>query len=137
MSQQDARPREPGPLRLGKAEFAPGRGLVMAIVNRTPDSFYRPGLTWDEQAAIDRVHQVVAGDQAGTGHGGLDQGRQDAVAAGPRAGVAGWRRQRERPHIVARATDGPAVAESWTSTGRRLAGLAALRAGRRRTRWLR
>ena len=45
---------------LGKAEFAPGRGLVMAIVNRTPDSFYRPGLTWDEQAAIDRVHQVVA-----------------------------------------------------------------------------
>ena len=60
MSQQDARLREPGPLRLGKAEFAPGRGLVMAIVNRTPDSFYRPGLTWDEQAAIDRVHQVVA-----------------------------------------------------------------------------
>ena len=60
MSQQGARSREPGPLRLGKAEFAPGRGLVMAIVNRTPDSFYRPGLTWDEQAAIDRVHQVVA-----------------------------------------------------------------------------
>ncbi len=47
MSQQDVRTREPGPLRLGKAEFAPGRGLVMAIVNRTPDSFYRPGLTWD------------------------------------------------------------------------------------------
>jgi dihydropteroate synthase len=32
----------------------------MAIVNRTPDSFYRPGLTWDETAAMDRVHQVVA-----------------------------------------------------------------------------
>jgi dihydropteroate synthase len=52
--------REPGPLRLGKAEFAPERALVMAIVNRTPDSFYRPGTTWDESAALDRVHEVVA-----------------------------------------------------------------------------
>ncbi|MGO9779820.1 MAG: dihydropteroate synthase [Streptosporangiaceae bacterium] len=32
----------------------------MAIVNRTPDSFYRPGLTWDEEAALERVHTVVA-----------------------------------------------------------------------------
>jgi dihydropteroate synthase len=52
--------RKPGPLRLGGHEFAPGRPLVMAIVNRTPDSFYRPGLTWDEGAALDRVHAVVA-----------------------------------------------------------------------------
>jgi dihydropteroate synthase len=52
--------REPGPLVLGARSFPPGRLLVMAIVNRTPDSFYRPGLTWDEGAALDRVHQVVA-----------------------------------------------------------------------------
>ncbi len=32
----------------------------MAIVNRTPDSFYRPGITWDEGAALDRVATVVA-----------------------------------------------------------------------------
>jgi dihydropteroate synthase len=32
----------------------------MAIVNRTPDSFYRPGSTWDDAAAMDRVHAVVA-----------------------------------------------------------------------------
>jgi dihydropteroate synthase len=32
----------------------------MAIVNRTPDSFFRPGLTWEDTAAMDRVHQVVA-----------------------------------------------------------------------------
>jgi len=32
----------------------------MAIVNRTPDSFYRPGLTWDESAALERVGAVVA-----------------------------------------------------------------------------
>jgi dihydropteroate synthase len=52
--------REPGPLRLGTQEFPPGRLLVMAIVNRTPDSFYRPGITWDEGAALERVHTVVA-----------------------------------------------------------------------------
>jgi dihydropteroate synthase len=47
-------------LRLGRAEFPPTRLLVMAIVNRTPDSFYRPGLTWDDAAAMERVHAVVA-----------------------------------------------------------------------------
>ena len=52
--------REPGPLRLGRQEFPSARPLVMAIVNRTPDSFYRPGITWDEGAALDRVHTVVA-----------------------------------------------------------------------------
>jgi dihydropteroate synthase len=51
--------REPGPLVLRGRSFAPGQLLVMAIVNRTPDSFYRPGLTWDDGAALDHVHQVV------------------------------------------------------------------------------
>jgi dihydropteroate synthase len=31
----------------------------MAIVNRTPDSFYQPGVTWDEKAALDRVRAAV------------------------------------------------------------------------------
>src|SRR5215470_15485589 len=52
--------RAPGLLRLGGHEFAPGRPLVMAIVNRTPDSFYRPGATWDAGAALDQVHAAVA-----------------------------------------------------------------------------
>jgi dihydropteroate synthase len=52
--------RDPGPLRLRNWVFPPGRTLVMAIVNRTPDSFYRPGLTWEDTAAMDRVHEVVA-----------------------------------------------------------------------------
>jgi dihydropteroate synthase len=54
------RHREPGPLRLRNSEFPPGQALVMAIVNRTPDSFFRPGLTWEDSAAMDRVHEVVA-----------------------------------------------------------------------------
>ena len=60
MSEESAASREPGPLRLRDSEFPPERTLVMAIVNRTPDSFYRPGLTWDEKAALERVHEVVA-----------------------------------------------------------------------------
>ncbi len=47
-------------LRLGRRVFGPERRLVMAIVNRTPNSFYRPGLTWDPAAAMERVHEVVA-----------------------------------------------------------------------------
>jgi dihydropteroate synthase len=50
----------PGPLVLGGRSFSPGQLLVMAIVNRTPDSFYLPGVTWDEGAALERVHQMVA-----------------------------------------------------------------------------
>jgi dihydropteroate synthase len=52
--------REPGPLRLGTREFGPRERLVLAIVNRTPDSFYRPGVTWDEGAALARVDEIVA-----------------------------------------------------------------------------
>jgi dihydropteroate synthase len=43
-------------LRLGRHEFADDAPLMMAIVNRTPDSFYDRGATWDE----DRAHQRVA-----------------------------------------------------------------------------
>ena len=59
MSENAVRPRPPGPLRLGGTEFTPDRMLVMAIVNRTPDSFYRPGLTWDFKVALDHVAEVV------------------------------------------------------------------------------
>ncbi len=47
-------------LRLGRHEYAPTDRLVMAIVNRTPDSFYDKGISWAEDAALDRVHRVVA-----------------------------------------------------------------------------
>jgi dihydropteroate synthase len=47
-------------MRLRGRSFGPQRRLVMAIVNRTPDSFYDRGATWDEAAAMERVHVVVA-----------------------------------------------------------------------------
>lgn len=47
-------------LRMRSREFPDGAPLVMAIVNRTPDSFYDQGATWAEDRAFDRVAEVVA-----------------------------------------------------------------------------
>ncbi|MBC7633452.1 dihydropteroate synthase [Aeromicrobium sp.] len=46
-------------LKLGRHQFDDGATLIMAIVNRTPDSFYDKGATWAQDAAFDRVRQVV------------------------------------------------------------------------------
>ena len=47
-------------LRLGRRSFASTDRLVMAIVNRTPDSFYDRGATYAADAAMERVHRAVA-----------------------------------------------------------------------------
>jgi dihydropteroate synthase len=68
--------RGPVNLRLGRGDFAAGEFAVMAIVNRTPDSFYDRGATFDLDAAIDAVARAVSegadlvdvgGVRAGTG----------------------------------------------------------------------
>ena len=46
-------------LRLGKHAFADDALLIMAIVNRTPDSFYDKGATFAFERALERVHEVV------------------------------------------------------------------------------
>ncbi|MGH3443927.1 MAG: dihydropteroate synthase, partial [Nocardioidaceae bacterium] len=46
-------------LTLGRRSFADTDLLVMAIVNRTKDSFYDRGATFEDAAALDRVRQVV------------------------------------------------------------------------------
>ncbi|RNL65316.1 dihydropteroate synthase [Nocardioides marmoriginsengisoli] len=46
-------------LKLGRHSFADDATLMMAIVNRTPDSFYDKGATWAEDKAFERVVQVV------------------------------------------------------------------------------
>ncbi len=51
---------EASALRLGGHSYAPYQRLVMAIVNRTPDSFYDRGATYEIGAAMERVHEVVA-----------------------------------------------------------------------------
>ncbi|MDE0778637.1 MAG: dihydropteroate synthase [Nocardioides sp.] len=46
-------------LRLGRHAFADEATIMMAIVNRTPDSFYDQGATWAEDKASARVDLVV------------------------------------------------------------------------------
>lgn len=46
-------------LRLGNRTFEDGDMVVMAVVNRTPDSFYDKGATFGLQAALDAVDRVV------------------------------------------------------------------------------
>jgi dihydropteroate synthase len=49
-----------GVLRFGTREPAQDRALVMAIVNRTPDSFYDRGAAFADDAALARVDAAVA-----------------------------------------------------------------------------
>ncbi|HEU4566744.1 MAG TPA: dihydropteroate synthase [Marmoricola sp.] len=46
-------------LKLGRHEFPDDATLMMAIVNRTKDSFYDKGATWEEDKALERVRTVV------------------------------------------------------------------------------
>ena len=39
--------------------------MIMAIVNRTPDSFYDKGATWSEDKAFDRVADNRGANTAG------------------------------------------------------------------------
>ncbi|SDY05743.1 Dihydropteroate synthase [Micromonospora pattaloongensis] len=48
-----------GPLRLGPRTFADGELAVMAIVNRTPDSFFDRGATFAADAALRAVERAV------------------------------------------------------------------------------
>jgi dihydropteroate synthase len=47
-------------IRFGRREPVQDRALVMAIVNRTPDSFYDRGATFADSAAMARVDTVIA-----------------------------------------------------------------------------
>lgn len=70
-----------GVLRLGRQSFVPGDPAVMAIVNRTPDSFYDTGATYDEGAALGRVEVVVAEGARIVDVGGVKAGPGEDVTA--------------------------------------------------------
>ncbi|MBA2465592.1 MAG: dihydropteroate synthase [Nocardioidaceae bacterium] len=69
-------------LKLGRGEFADTDLLVMAIVNRTRDSFYDRGATWSEERALDRVRQVVDEGADLVDIGGVKAGPGQAVGVG-------------------------------------------------------
>ncbi|GAA2282266.1 dihydropteroate synthase [Streptomyces atrovirens] len=68
-------------LRLGRREFAPHERVIMAIVNRTPDSFYDRGATFRDEPALARVEQAVAEGAAIIDIGGVKAGPGEEVTA--------------------------------------------------------
>jgi dihydropteroate synthase len=68
-------------LKLGRHEYADTDLLVMAIVNRTRDSFYDQGATYEEERALDRVRQVVADGADVVDIGGVKAGPGEEVDA--------------------------------------------------------
>ncbi len=66
-------------LVLGTRDFGDAATVVMAIVNRTPDSFYDTGATFDQAAALDRVARVVAEGADIVDIGGVRAGYGDHV----------------------------------------------------------
>jgi dihydropteroate synthase len=81
------------PLRLGRREFAADDLVVMAIVNRTPDSFYDRGATYALGAAVEAADRAVEG-----GAGIVDIG---GVKAGPGADVDAAEELRRTAEVVA------------------------------------
>ena len=68
-------------LVLGRHVFPADAALVMAIVNRTPDSFYDRGATFSLDAALARVDDVVAHGARIVDIGGVKAGPGDDVDA--------------------------------------------------------
>ncbi|MGV9329626.1 dihydropteroate synthase [Streptosporangium sandarakinum] len=66
-------------LRLRGREFRPGEFAIMAVVNRTPDSFFDRGRTYGFAAALDAVDTAVAGGADIVDIGGVKAGPGDEV----------------------------------------------------------
>ena len=66
-------------LRLGRSEYGPHQRLIMAIVNRTPDSFYDQGATFADAAALDRVELALSEGADLIDIGGVKAGPGDLV----------------------------------------------------------
>ncbi len=66
-------------LRLGGHSFETGAPVVMAIVNRTPDSFFDRGATYGAGAALAAVETAVAEGAAIVDIGGVKAGPGDEV----------------------------------------------------------
>ena len=71
----------PRTLRIGAVDFGAVDCAVMAIVNRTPDSFYDRGATYGLSEALDRADRVVGEGARIVDVGGVKAGPGDEVDA--------------------------------------------------------
>ena len=67
-------------LRLGQREWPPGSFGIMAVINRTPDSFYDRGATYDLDAALAAADRAVTAGADILDIGGVKAGPGDEVS---------------------------------------------------------
>jgi dihydropteroate synthase len=67
------------PLRIGPREFGDDELVIMAIVNRTPDSFFDKGATFDDEPAFAAAERAVADGAAILDIGGVKAGPGEEV----------------------------------------------------------
>jgi dihydropteroate synthase len=136
------RPAEPpGTLRLGTRAWNHGSFGIMAVINRTPDSFFDPGATAGFGAALDAASQAVADGAEIVDIGGVKAGPGDEVGPAAEidrvAGLVAAVRERHPDVVISvdtwRAEVGEVVAQAgadllndaWGGTDLRLAEVAA------------
>lgn len=131
----------PGTLRLRGREWPPGAFAIMAVVNRTPDSFFDAGATFGFAAAVAAADRAVAAGAQIIDIGGVKAGPGDLVTAAEEidrvAGLVTAVRERHRDVVISvdtwRAEVGEAVAvsgadllnDTWGGTDPELAEVAA------------
>ncbi|MFE4265448.1 dihydropteroate synthase [Streptomyces sp. NPDC056883] len=108
-------------LRLGRREFDDHEPVIMAIVNRTPDSFYDQGATFRDEPALDRVEQAVAEGAAIIDIGGVKAGPGEHVDAAEEArrtvGFVAEVRRRHRDVVISVDTWRHEVGEAVCEAG--------------------
>ena len=128
-------------LRLGRREWPPGAFAIMAVINRTPDSFFDQGATREFGAALDAAGRAVAAGADIVDIGGVKAGPGDEVGVAEEirrvAGLVAAVRDRHPDVVISvdtwRAEVGEAVAEAgadllndvWGGADPRLAEVAA------------
>jgi dihydropteroate synthase len=130
-------------LRLGGREWPPGSFAIMAVINRTPDSFYDHGATYGFGAALDAAGRAIEDGASIVDIGGVKAGPGDEVSVAEEirrvAGLAGAVRAQHPDVAISvdtwRAEVGEAVADAgadllndaWGGADPRLAEVAAAR----------
>ncbi|MDY6807557.1 MAG: dihydropteroate synthase [Actinomycetota bacterium] len=108
------------PTLCGKS-VATDRALVMAIVNRTPDSFYDRGASFTDTAAQERIAQVVAEGADIIDVGGVKAGPGDEVDVATETArvvpMIGWIRERFPDVLISVDTWRGEVAEQACEAG--------------------
>ena len=128
-------------LRLGPLAVPPGSFAIMAVVNRTPDSFFDRGATYEFGVALDAASQAVADGAGIIDIGGVKAGEGDEVSVAEEirrvAGLVAAVRERHPGVVISvdtwRAEGAEAVAdagadllnEAWGGVDPRLALVAA------------